>query len=79
MTNPAAERPARRRAPGGGRKPIGDRPRVQVRLSLDVAALARLKELGHGNASQAVHDLLEWLDAGRLPPDATKSPPDAGR
>lgn len=42
---------------GAGRNTLGDRPRKQVRLSLDVEVLAGLKELGKGNASQAVHDL----------------------
>lgn len=42
---------------GAGRNTIGDKPRKQVRLSLDEEVLSGLKELGNGNASQAVHDL----------------------
>jgi hypothetical protein len=43
---------------GAGRKPIGEKPRKQVRLSLDEAAIAELKIIGNGNMSAAVHLLL---------------------
>jgi hypothetical protein len=43
---------------GAGRKTIGEKPRKQVRLSLDESAIIELKIIGHGNMSQAVHDLI---------------------
>jgi hypothetical protein len=44
---------------GAGRKPIGDKPRKQVRLSLDESAITELKLIGNGNMSAAVHLLLK--------------------
>jgi hypothetical protein len=44
---------------GAGRKPIGEKPRKQVRLSLDESAIAALKLIGNGNMSAAVHLLIE--------------------
>ena len=46
---------------GAGRKPIGDKPRKQVRLSLDESAISALKRIGNGNMSAAVHLLIRSL------------------
>lgn len=68
MTTPKTKEITKTNPKGAGRNTLGEEPRKQRRLSLDNEVFAGLKELGGGNASQAIHDLYyasKKLDIGR--------------
>lgn len=49
----------RLRAPGGGRKPIADKPMATVRVTLTEEQVARARVVGKGNVSAGVRALID--------------------